>query len=132
MSLKCVQDCLVASYQQDLLDEEFCFLYDANKTSYPLYDHEQFARFQLDQVSEEECLSSFWFRRLDIPHLAHVLRLPSKFVCANRTSASTEEIFCILFRRFAYPCRYVDLMPQFGRSPQELSLISNKVINEIY
>ena len=103
MSLKCVQDCLVASYQQDLLDEEFCFLYDANKTSYPLYDHEQFARFQLDQVSEEECLSSFWFRRLDIPHLAHVLRLPSKFVCANRTSASAEEIFCILFEDLRIP-----------------------------
>lgn len=77
-------------------------------------------------------MSSFRFRQLDIPYLAQVLRLPEKFICPNRTAALTEEALSILFRRIAYPCRYVDMMPQFGRSPQELSLIANKVMDEIY
>ncbi|CAH3176394.1 unnamed protein product, partial [Porites evermanni] len=113
-------------------DNEFCLLYDANYANYPVFDHGQYTRFTLDAVSEEECLSSFRFRQLDIPYLAQVLRLPEKFICPNRTAALTEEALCILLRRFAYPCRYVDMMPQFGRSPQELSLIANKVMDEIY
>ena len=133
MALKRIQECILLSYTQDLLDDnEFCLLYDANYANYPVFDHGQYTRFTLDAVSEEECLSSFRFRQLDIPYLAQVLRLPEKFICPNRTAALTEEALCILFRRIAYPCRYVDMMPQFGRSPQELSLIANKVMDEIY
>ena len=133
MALKRIQECILLSYTQDLLDDnEFCLLYDANYANYPVFDHGQYTRFTLDAVSEEECLSSFRFRQLDIPYLAQVLRLPEKFICPNRTAALTEEALCILLRRFAYPCRYVDMMPQFGRSPQELSLIANKVMDEIY
>ena len=128
MALKRIQEFILLSYTQDLLDDnEFCLLYDANYANYPVFDHGQYTRFTLDAVSEEECLSSFRFRQLDIPYLAQVLRLPEKFICPNRTAALTEEALCILLRRFAYPCRYVDMMPQFGRSPQELSLIANKV-----
>ena len=132
MALKRIQECILLSYTQDLLDDnEFCLFYDANYANYPVFDHGQYTRFTLDAVSEEECLSSFRFRQLDIPYLAQVLRLPEKFICPNQTAALTEEALCILFRRIAYPCRYVDMMPQFGRSPQELSLIANKVMDEI-
>ena len=61
-----------------------------------------------------------------------MLRLPDKFRCSNRTSAGKEEAFCMLLRGFAYLCRYVDLMPQFGRSLPEISLITNAVIDYIY
>ena len=129
MALKRIQECILLSCTQDLLDDnEFCLLY----ANYPVFDHGQYTRFTLDAVSEEECLSSFRFRQLDIPYLAQVLRLPEKFICPNRTAALTEEALCILLRRFAYPCRYEDMMPQFGRSPQELSLIANKLMDEIY
>lgn len=133
MSLKNVQECILLSYTQNLLDdEEFCLLYNANSSNYLVFDHKQYSKFTLEVISEEECLASFRFRKLDIPYLAHTLRLPDKFVCANRTAASREEGLCILLKRLAYPCRYVHIMPQFGRSPQELSLIANKVVNEIY
>ncbi|KAK2558739.1 hypothetical protein P5673_018947 [Acropora cervicornis] len=129
MALKRIQECILLSYTQQLLDDDdFCLLYDANYTNYPVFDHGQHTRFTLDAVSEEECLSSFLFRQLDIPYLAQVLCLPEKFICPNRTAALTEEALCILPRRFAYPY----MMPQFGRSPQELSLIANKMMDEIY
>ena len=39
---------------------------------------------------------------------------------------------CLLLRRLAYPCRYVDLIPLFGRAKQEISIISNLVLDAIY
>ena len=74
MALKRIQECISLSYPQDLLDDnDFCLVYDANYTNYPVFDHGQYTRFTLDAVSEEECLSSFLFRQLDIPYLAQVL-----------------------------------------------------------
>ena len=97
MALKRIQEFILLSYTQDLLDDnEFCLLYDANYANYPVFDHGQYTRFTPDAVSEEECLSSFRFRQLDIPYLAQVLRLPEKFICPNRTAALTEEALCIL------------------------------------
>ena len=44
-----------------------------------------------------------------------------------------EEAQCIFVKKFAYPCRYQDLMLRFGQKvvPQ-LSMISNQVQNIIY
>ena len=125
-----VQECILLSYTL-LDDNEFCLLYDANYANYHVFDHGQYTRFTLDAISEEECLSSLRFRQLDIPYLAKVLRLPKKFIWPNRTAALTKEALCILLRRFVYPCRYVDMMTQFRRSPQELSLMAIKVMDEI-
>ena len=42
------------------------------------------------------------------------------------------ETFCVFFKRFAYPCRYVDLIPRFARPEPQLCMISNAVMNAIY
>ena len=59
MTLKNVQDCLLLSYiLEDFLDEEeFCALYDVNSTDYPVFEHGKYRRFDLNEVSEEECFS---------------------------------------------------------------------------
>ena len=38
----------------------------------------------------------------------------------------------MLLRRFAYPCRYSDLMSRFGRPVPEISVISKEVMEYIY
>ena len=43
-----------------------------------------------------------------------------------------EEAFCIFLKRFAYPCRYVDLIPRFARPEPQLCMISNAVMHSIY
>ena len=65
----------------------------------------------------------------ELQHRLVVVDLVKKVV---KIAALTEEALCILVRRFAYPCQYVDLTPQFGRSPQESSRFANKVMDEIY
>ena len=42
------------------------------------------------------------------------------------------EALCIYLKRFAYPCRYSDIMPRFGRDILQLSMISNLIMNFIY
>ena len=37
-----------------------------------------------------------------------------------------------MLKRFAYPCRYSDIIPIFGRSVPELSVISNEVVDWMY
>ena len=38
----------------------------------------------------------------------------------------------MLLRRFAYPCRYSDLISRFGRPVPEIRMISNEVMEYIY
>ena len=42
------------------------------------------------------------------------------------------EALCILLKRLAYPCRYTDMVPRFGRNPSELCLIFNTAVDFIY
>ena len=74
----------------------------------------------------------FRFFRNDIYALADLLGLPDEITCYNRTRTTSSEGLCILLKRFAYPCRYVDMNPRFGRSIPELCLISNEVMDFIY
>jgi len=41
------------------------------------------------------------------------------------------EGLCIALKRFAYPCRYVDLIPRFGRPISQLCMVSNLVVDHI-
>lgn len=44
---------------------------------------------------------------------------------------STEAI-CTMLKRFAYPCRYSDMIPRFGRPVPELCIISNTVMRMMH
>ena len=48
------------------------------------------------------------------------------------TICDGTEGLCVLLKRFAYPCRYSEMIPIFGRSVSELSIISNEVIDWNY
>ena len=39
---------------------------------------------------------------------------------------------CIFLKRFAYPCRYLDMISRFGRPVPELCLVSNRVMHFVY
>ena len=58
--------------------------------------------------------------------------MPPVFVCGNGTVCDATEGLCILLKRFAYPCRYSDMIPIFGRSVPELGIISNEITDWLY
>ncbi|PFX32346.1 hypothetical protein AWC38_SpisGene2769 [Stylophora pistillata] len=50
----------------------------------------------------------------------------------KRTVTDKLEGLCLLLKQTAYPCRYSDLIPRFGRPVPELSMITNCVIDHLY
>ena len=68
----------------------------------------------------------------DIPVLANALRIPDRFCCPNRTVATGKEDLCIALWCFAYPFRFCDIIPRFGRSVSELCLIPSEVTEYLY
>lgn len=88
--------------------------------------------FFLSSMSDAEYLAEFRFFKNDILRLAQVLNIPIDVVCYNGTKVSNIEALCIFLKRLAYPCRYGDMIPRFGRSVPELSLICNYILDWIY
>ena len=59
--------------------------------------------------------------------LFRALNMPDQYICQQGTKASGMEALMITLRRLSYPNRWTDLVPLFGRSEHELSLIFNDV-----
>lgn len=120
-------------YCEDIIDEEeFALLYDANRKRNLYIPHQTFQKFDLEMISDDECLNFFRFYKDDINRLTTAFQLPDKIVCANRTVVSSVEGLCVLLRRLSYPCRYSDMVPGFGRSISELCYITNKMVDILH
>ena len=85
-----------------------------------------------DEMDETECRAEFRFATTDLPLLVHALGIPDQFTCAQRTVCDGMEGLCMVLRRMAYPCRYSDLIPRFGRRVPVLSVICNRVVDFIF
>ena len=75
--------------------------------------------------------AEFRFAPSEINLLGKALRIPEKFICPNGTVDSGEEGLMMLLKRFAYPCRLSDMVPRFGRSVPEISLILAEVTDHV-
>ena len=114
-------------------DEEFVLLYDLESSGNLYLPHNKYERFVLDDLENDECIANFRFEKEDLWHLADALSLPRDgFSCSNGTRSGALEALCIFSRRHCYPCRYLDLIPMFGRSVHELRLINNTFLNFMY
>ena len=132
-SFKDFRDLLVISYDSKLVsDEEFLLLYEEFQSKNPDFEYERYPVFDLDNISAADCYAEFRFEKNDIPLLAEALQLPFQIRCEQRSMCDGVEGLCMLLKRIAYPCRYSDLIPRFGRPVSALSLITNQVIDKIF
>ena len=132
-TFKDARDLLLDSFEDyELSEDEFLLLNDLNTSKNPDFPYECYGKFDFDDMDDSECLAEFRFRKSDIPVLLDTLQLPQTFVCRQGTKCDGIEGICIALRRAAYPCRYSDLIPRFGRPVAELSMISNLVLDTIY
>ena len=67
----------------------------------------------------------FRFKIDEIFRLAASLQLPEVFRCHNGVVIDTVESLCIVVKRFAYPCRYADLIPHFRGPESQLCMVAN-------
>ena len=131
--LREIRDCLLLGYDQKLIDdEEFLFLYDINQSKNPDFPYWAYDTFDLDKLTDSECKAEFRFLKGDIYNLKEILGIPDEIRCYNRLVVDGIEALCILLKRFAYPIRYSDMIPRFGRPVPQYSIITNHIMDHIY
>ncbi|KAK3734504.1 hypothetical protein QZH41_010192 [Actinostola sp. cb2023] len=86
----------------------------------------------LQDISDDNCENMFRFQKDDMDRLLHALEIPDHYICSQGTSSSGMESLMIMLRRLSYPNRWIDLVPVFGRSQFELSVIFNEIVDDIY
>ena len=128
-----IRDYLKVAYIADVVDDaEFVLLYDTVKSKNRDLPYWLYNGFDLDSLSNCECEEEFRFSKNDIFLLYDALNIPEDIICYNGTKINGIEGLCIFLKRFAYPCRYSDMIPRFGRSVPELCLASNYVMDYLY
>ena len=104
-SFRQTREVLLLAHSEDLLNtEEFCLLYDINKSKNLDYPYWNYEAFNFDSLSEDECQAEFRFAKGDIWRLADVLNIPNEFSTYNRPRFDGFEAFCVFLNRFSYPC----------------------------
>ena len=133
VSFKKTRELLTKRFVDEGINEnEFVLLHDANTSKNPIFPYENHEKFDFDGLDPAECKAEFRFEKRDLPQLPEVLEIPEVFLCDQRTVCDGMEGLSVVLRQFAYPCRYSDLIPRFGRAVPELSMISSKVVDFIY
>lgn len=124
---------LLYAYDSSIInDEEFVLLYDINTAKSPDFPYWNYETFELDMMSDDECQAEFRFHKNVVYILKDVLNLPDEFTCYNGLTIDGIEGLCIFLKRFAYPCRYLDMISRFARPVPQLCMTSNLVIDYLY
>ena len=96
------------------------------------FPYDQYARFCLQDTNEAEFKANFRVEKHHITRVEDALRIPAVFKCDQGTVCDGTEGLCILLKQFAFPCRYSDMIPIFGRPVPELCMINNTVMDWVY
>ena len=127
------RESLLLGYSENLINaEDFILLYDLNTSKNLDFPYWSFNKFDLDILTDDECLADFRFLKNDIFELAEVLRIPETFSTYNRINVDGIEALCMFLKRFSYPCRYSDMIPTFARPVPQLSMVTNLVMNHVH
>jgi len=127
-----IREVLTLAHHLKFLDDyEFILLYDLNKPKNPDIPCGQ-KRFNIDELCDDECQTNFRFYRNDIYRLSEVLDLPDEIECYNGLIVDKVEALSMYLKRFAYPCRYADMVPLFSRPVPQICMVTNEVMNHIY
>lgn len=116
-------------------EEEYFFFLDEtrNKKKNPVFPYWEQDKFSLDNWSDDECWADFRFRKTDLLRLCDALGLSGERVkTENRLTIDPMEALCLTLRRLAFPCRFSDLIPRFGRSVPDMSYIFNRTLDIIH
>ena len=127
-----IRELLVDSYMSGVLsDEEFVVLYDENRSKNLDFPYDEYGRFDLDKMTDSECIPELRVKKSDLPKLREALQIPDSFTCYQKSVGDGMEGLCMLLRRLAYFCRYSNRIPRFGRPTPLLSMLTNEVLDFI-
>ena len=104
-----------------ITDAEFLLLYEENKSDNLDFPYQEYPTFSLPDRNGAECIANLRVEKHHISRLEDALQIPAVFTCKcdQETVCDGIEGLCIFLKRFAYPCRYSDMIPMFGSQSQK-------------
>ncbi|XP_065067584.1 uncharacterized protein LOC135693124 [Rhopilema esculentum] len=129
-----INDALAIAHNLNVIDDEELALLEFENRPKPYLEipYWQYKKFDLDEMTNDECKGEFRFEKRDIFNLQEIFHFPEEIVTYNRIRVDTTEAICILLKRFAYPCRYMDMIPRFARPVPEICVIFNTLMRMFY
>ena len=131
-----LQDLALQLHENNVLDDDDLFMLldvpGPRRNLHSVLPFWRYEHFNLEDMNDSECKVEFRFKKDDIYTLVHTFRLPEVIRCYNGVVIDSVEALCICLKRYAYPCRYADLIPRFGRPVPQLCMAANVVTEMIY
>ena len=86
-------------------DYEFALLFDIKTSKNRNFEYWIYNAFNLEEISDDDCLAEFRFQKNDIPRLVTALQLPDEIQCGmnNYLRVSFIEALCVILKRLAFP-----------------------------
>ena len=132
-SLKNSREALFISHASGFItDAEFLLLHQENSFDNLDFPYDNCPRFSLQNQSEADCKAKLRLEKHHVGRLVDALQITALFKCDQGTIYEGLEGLCILLKRFAFPSRFSDMTPIFGRPVPELCTINNTVIDWVY
>ena len=131
MPFRNYREAVALAHNLRIIDEELLLLFDINASKNPEFPYWKY-EFDLESMSNDECMTEFRFFKNDIYMLAETLNLSEIFKCYNGVLVEPLKALCILLKQFSYPCRYGDMVATTGRPVPQLSMIANLVVDHLY
>ncbi len=94
--------------------------------------YENYDRFDLDNFNDAQCKALFRFAKDDLVELSQLLAFPHEYVGQNGIVWEPLEGTCMLLWRLCYPGRLLDLVPYFGHSEPDCSIIVNNMLADVH
>ena len=134
MAVYDVNEAIAIAHNLNIIDdEEFALLEFENRLRGNLdIPYWQYEKFDLDRMNNDECRAEFRFEKRDIFNLKEIFNFPGEIIMYNRLKIDATEAICMLLKRFAYPCRYLDMIPRFARPTPEICIACNTVMHMLY
>ena len=111
---------LLLSYVENIIDEDGLVLFYELNNSKKIYPFLKYNKFDFENMDEDQCKREFCVLRSHIVDLQNVLNIPQKTVTCQRIVSSGVDALCVLLKWAAFPRRYTDMVPTFGRNETEL------------
>ena len=133
MNLKDIQDLVALAYSLGIIDDtEFASLYDLNAPTNPCYPYANYGGFDFDSMDEDTCWSALRMSKLDVPRVAGALGFTGEMILKNGSVIDALEAFCLMVRRLSFPCRYFDMVSEFGRTVPQMCMVFLEAIDFVY
>ena len=124
------REALLFAYQDGSIDDtKFALLYDLNSCENLEFPYWKYGRFDLDSMTDDECKAEFRFLKNNVYLLGEVLDIPDIMKCPNGVLVDGTEALSVLLMRFAYPCRFADMVARFERPVPQLCMITNRMMD---